>query len=265
MSSTLTENTSLVPVTSIGGSSTLKPIKVVDKVPISPWMWLAVTCVILSVSGGIRFWRDRQFRTLARDSATCPFPLSELPRALGTWHAEEGMDSQLDPEISGIAGSSADLVREYKDSKTGETAKVLVLYGAADSVFAHTPDVCYPSAGFGHVIPPADRELTTSTSPKPVAFRTSYFTKKEAGLPLYVEVFCTFRHNGKWLPDVTSRWKMFRSHPSMFKIQIQRQTLGLTTEDSPIDSLLKVTVEAIDRRLNEKDTLASANARSFRD
>lgn len=265
MSSTLTENTSLVPVTSFGDSSTLKPVKVVGKAPISLWIWLAVTSVLLSVSGGIRFWRDQQFRTLARESATCPFPLSELPRTLGSWHAEDGLDSQLDPETLRIAGSSDHSIRVYKDSKTGETATLLLLYGAADSVFAHAPDVCYPSAGFQHVIPPIDRELTTSASPMPIAFRASYFTKKVAGLPLHLEVFCTFRHNGQWLPDVTSRWKMFRSHPAMFKIQIQRQTSGLTTEDSPIESLLRVTVEAIERQLNEIDTPAGANARSFRD
>jgi hypothetical protein len=265
MSSIRTENTSLVPVTSFSDSSTLKPIKAVERAPISPWMWLAVTCVLLSVSGGIRFWREQQFRTLARDSATCPFPLNELPRSSGTWSAQEGKDSQLDPQISQLAGSSDHFIREYKDTKTGETATVLVLYGSADSVFGHNPDICYPSVGFQHVIPPLDRGLTTSTSEKPVTFRASYFTKLVAGVPQYVEVFCTFLHNGQWLPDVASRWKMFRSHPGMFKIQIQRQTAGLTTEDSPIESLLRVTVDEIERRLNQKDTLASANAKSVRD
>jgi len=256
----------------LSGSSDTKPVNVASIIPIKPWVWLAVTCSILSVSGGIRFWRDLQFSTLARESANCPFALSDLPTTLGTWHAEEGEDSKLDPEISGIAGSSADLVRLYKDSKTGETATVLVLYGAAQSVFGHTPDICYPSSGFQHVIKPLDRALPTSTAPKSVAFRTSYFTKKEAGLSQYVEVFCTFRQNGQWVPDAASRWKTFRSHPGMFKIQIQRPTSGLTTEESPMESLLKATAEAVDsrleaieHRLNENEQLAGANAKPNRD
>ena len=107
MSTTLTENTSLVPATSLSGSSGIKPIKLASQAPISPWIWLAVTCAILSVSGGIRYWRDQQFRNLAIEHANCPFKLDEFPTELGTWHAEEGMDAQLDPETAESPGRSS--------------------------------------------------------------------------------------------------------------------------------------------------------------
>jgi hypothetical protein len=272
MSSTRTKNTSLVPATSLGGSSGIKPpVEVANeaatppnrsKVAISPWMWLAVTCVILSVSGGIRSFRDRQFRTLAQESATCPFKLGEFATDLGTWHAEEGMVAQLDPETARIAGASQHLTRVYRDSKTGETATVLLLYGAADSVFAHSPDVCYPASGyrpFGGG--PVDRPLKTATSPTPAVFRTSYFKRTISGLDQYWEVFCTFRHNGQWLNDLASRWKMFRYHPRMFKIQIQRQTAGLITADSPTESLLRGIIEEVDRQWPQKTPLAVANSK----
>jgi hypothetical protein len=262
MSSTLIQNTSSVPASSFDGSSEPNPTKVVDKAMMSPWKWLAVTCVMLSVSGGIRFWRDRQVRTLAQESAACPFKLDELPKDVGTWHVEDGIIAQLDPETARIAGSKEHLTRVYRDSKTGETAGVLLLYGPADSVFAHSPDVCYPASGyrpFGGR--PVDRELKTATSPRPAVFRTSYFTKTIGGFDQYWEVFCTFRHNDQWLNDLATRWKMFRDHPAMFKIQIWRQTTGLITEDSPTESLLKGIIEEVDRRLTEKP-VAVANAKS---
>jgi Protein of unknown function (DUF3485) len=272
MSSTLAQNTSLVPASSLSGSSGIKPpVEVANeaanppnrsKVPTSPWKWLAVTCAILSVSGGIRFWRDMQFRNLAKESATCPFKLDEFAKDLGTWHAEDGMDAQLDPETARIAGASEHVIRVYKDSKTGETASVLLLYGAADSVFAHSPDVCYPASGyrpFGGR--PVDRPLTTATSPAPAVFRTSYFTKTTSGLNQYWEVFCTFRHNGQWLNDLASRWKMFRAYPAMFKIQIQRQTSGLMTEDSPTESLLRGLIEEVDRQWPQNKPVTVANTK----
>jgi hypothetical protein len=268
MSSTLTENTSLIPATSFNGSSELKPIKVASAAPTSPWIWLAVTCAILSVSGGFRFWRDQQFRNLAIEHANCPFKLDQFAKELGTWHAEEGMDAQLDPETARIAGSKQQqhLIRVYKDGKTGETATVLLLYGAADSVFAHSPDVCYPASGFRPFGGAVDRKLTTATSATPAVFRTSYFKKTISGLDQYWEVFCTFRHNGQWLNDLATHWKMFRANPSMFKIQIQRQTTGLVTEDSPTESLLKAIIDEVDRQWpKEKKTLAFADAKSLRD
>ena len=39
--------------------------KATARVVVSPWTWMAVTCLILGISGGLRFWRERQFTALA--------------------------------------------------------------------------------------------------------------------------------------------------------------------------------------------------------
>jgi hypothetical protein len=224
---------------------------------------LAVTSVLLLISGGIRFARDQQFSSLARESKTCPFPLNELPKVLGSWRELEGTDSQLDPLTARVAGASDHIIRVYSDLRTGETVSILVLYGLADSVFAHTPDACYPAAGFRAMMEPVDRELSRAGTASPVRCRVSHFTKTVAGAAQYDEVFCTFLHNGSWLPEVASRWKMFRYHPGMFKIQIQRHTMGITTENSPTESLLKEVVQAIESRLpRDKTQNASGPAKA---
>jgi hypothetical protein len=51
---------------------------------------------------------------------------------------------------------------------------------------------------------------------------------------------------------VASRWKMFRYHPGMFKIQIERNTMGFSSEGSPGESLLKETVQYIESRIPKK-------------
>ena len=83
-----------------------------------------------------------------RKSEATPFPLAELPRTAATWQASEGSDVQLDLDVARIAGSSDHIVRSYLDEKTGEQASVLLLYGLAAGVFGHTPEVCYPAAGY---------------------------------------------------------------------------------------------------------------------
>ena len=59
-----------------------------------------------------------------------------------------------------------------------------------------------------------------------------------------------FLHNGKWTPEVASRWKMFRYHPGMFKIQIERLVNGIP-EDFPQESLMAAIAEEINRRVSK--------------
>jgi hypothetical protein len=251
MGSTLLNNLTSVP----GGTSNSSPLgaakHVVTKASASPWTWLAVTCALLGISGGIRSWRDHRFRTLAQESATCPFPLNDLPKVLGSWQAIEGLDTQLDPEVARIAGSSDHVIRTYVHEKSGEKVSVLVLYGLANSVFAHTPEVCFPAAGYRAVATPApaDHQFSTADSASPVSYRTAFFTKNVGGIDQYEEVLHAFLHNGQWLPDVASRWKLFRYHPGMFKILLQRRVPGTSTEKPLTESLFKEIVREIDSRI----------------
>ena len=77
---------------------------------VSPWALMAVACVLVGFSGGVRFWRDQQFQAIARESSVCPFPLEDLNRSMDTWHSDKIMDGKLDPEIARLAGSSDHIV-----------------------------------------------------------------------------------------------------------------------------------------------------------
>lgn len=221
----------------------------------APWKWAAITCLLLSISGAIRFGRDLQFYGIAKQSTTCPFPLSELPDVLGTWTLVPNSDTKLDPEIARVAGSSDHIVRLYVNSATGESATVLVLYGLADSVFGHTPDVCCRTAGFQVVTVPVDREFSLPDSTAPVPYRGFYMGKEGVGSTEYFEVVWSFWHAGTWWPEVASRWKLFRTAPAVFKIQIQRPATGISTEHFSCEPLLR----EIARELNTRIERANAD------
>jgi Protein of unknown function (DUF3485) len=224
---------------------------------------MGLACLLLGISGGIRLWRERQFQTLATESANCPFPLNEFPKTIGTWHMVDASDTQLDPEIARIAGSSDHIIRNYMDEKSGEIVNVLVLYGLADSVFGHTPEVCYPAAGYQpvKVDAPTSHEFYMSGSTTPVRFRSAFFSKQVGGISQYQEVCYTFLHNGQWLPEVQSRWKWFRYHPGMFKVQLQRlaSAPSKVTASSPSELLLREIVQEIDRRTSRSKLSTTAS------
>ncbi len=219
----------------------------ITRVTATPRGWMIIACVLVGISGTWRHLRDLKFGWLEKESATCPFPLAELPTVVGSWAAVPGVKGELDPEIVKLAGASEHWVRVYRDEKTGEDATVIVLYGKATSVFSHTPKVCYPAKSFKMVQTPVVKPLPLRDS-APGHYEQAVYTKKISGLSRFMEASHTFLHNHEWTPDVASRWKMFRSYPGMFKIQIDRPT-SFGTEDTPTESLMVGLADEINRRL----------------
>src|SRR5262245_27212472 len=113
--------------------------------PRPEWTWILLVGMFLGLSRGFRYWRDWQFQALSKESKSSPFPLKDLPKALGEWHSVEGLETKLDPQIARIAGSSDHLIRTYLNQTSGETVVVMVLYGLAELISTHTPAVCYPA------------------------------------------------------------------------------------------------------------------------
>jgi hypothetical protein len=219
---------------------------------------MIVPCLLLATSGGVRFWRERQFETIARENEKCPFALDEVPKVLGTWHMDERASPKLAPDIARIAGADAHVLRNYIDQKSGAAVLVLILYGPARSVFAHSPEVCYPANGYQPVAPAVDHQFVDSTSRFPVRFRSAFFSKNVGATTRYEEVYYAFLHNEQWLPEVANQWKLFRYHPGMFKVLLQRPTTDLSTEKSPTESLLREIVREVNLRIAQNKTLAAS-------
>ena len=247
MSNLLIESPSMVPVSEVEVSPAVEADAPPPNAKRLQLNWLVMACLLLSISGGIRYWRERQFAIQFTETKTCPFPLTEIPTVLGTWHAT-GAEAHLDPETLRLAGSSDHILRSYTDSKSGETVSLLVVYGLAHSVFGHTPELCYPSSGYQAVGKRVDHEFTLPGSVTPVKYRSLYFTKTVASVTQSIEVSWSFWHAGSWLPDVQDRWKLFRSSPALFKIQVQGAVTGITSDHPPVESLIKELTQEINTR-----------------
>lgn len=233
------------------GSPTEAPARAAKpRAVVSPWVWMAVTCLLLGLSGGLRMWREWTFSSLAVESSACPFPLEELPRAMGSWQATDSADVQLDPEVLRFAGASEHIVRNYVDQKTGEQASALVLYGLGTQVYGHVPEICYPAAGYQLFRGPIDDTMKVEGIDAPVHYRWAVYAKRVGGLVRYEEVYHAFLHHGDWLSDAEPRWKQFRRYPGLFKIQIAHAVAGLGEDGKvgPCVPLLTSFIQQISRR-----------------
>src|SRR5208283_3726475 len=100
-----------------------------------------------------------------------------FPKELGSWRMKEGSEETLEPDIAQIAGASDYLIQTYVDAKSGESAVVMILYGLADKVWPHVPDVCYPSNGFRPVPPTEDVEIEIPGTANKAWFRMQSFVR----------------------------------------------------------------------------------------
>jgi hypothetical protein len=212
------------------------------------WRWITLVSLLLGISGGIRYWRDWEVQSRFKESKIAPFALSEFPSTLGDWRVVEGSETTLDPEIAQISGSSDHMIRTYVNEKSGETAVVMVLYGLAYLVWPHTPDACYPAAGFKPVPPARNVEVQTPRTMATAPFRMQTFVKFRGGQGNYQDVYYSFFNAGRWRFDMERNWKTFRYHPGMFKVQVQRQVAGGGSEDGSVKQLLGCIVQEIETR-----------------
>jgi hypothetical protein len=216
---------------------------------------MVVACLLLGISGGIRFWRGWQFAILSAKSVASPFPLNELSKTYRDWRALE-TEVSLPPEVARLAGSSDHVVRTYLDKKTNEQVSSLMLYGLSEKVFCHSPEICYPAAGFQLYQGPVDREIQVPGLKAPVRYRWAIYMKRVSGVAHYEETYHTFCINNEWVPDAGVLWKMFRHYPGMHRILLSCQTTNLRPEwalknegSRPSEELLAAIAREISSRL----------------
>jgi len=183
---------------------------------------------------------------------------------MGSWQATaEGIE--LDPEVARFAGATDHFVRNYLDRETGDQASALALYGSAPMVHLHTPEACYPSAGYILYKGPVDRSVAVPGMKEPLRYRWAVYARKVGGLVQLEEVYYSFLHRGDWLPDMADRWKTFRYYPGLFKVQIAHPAKILEVGGGgPSRELLVEFVRQINERLAAARSGAAAAETSSR-
>jgi hypothetical protein len=70
---------------------------------------------------------------------------ARVPKSIDDWHGE---DLPVDEKVQEKSGAVGYVSRSYRNSRTGETVTLWLIVGHARDICRHTPDICYPSAGF---------------------------------------------------------------------------------------------------------------------
>ena len=227
-------------------------------------IWTVVGCAALASSGVVRAIQDRRFEVEKGYLQECPFPLKSIPAEIEGWRIVEGGDKTLDQLTTRITGATDHFIRTYVDELTGVTLSVLVLFGPAEPVLPHTPQICYPSCGFTQVEDPTDRIIKGSDG-QPSLFRTSVYAKSGGRMTIREVVYHSFRLEGPWSPDVAAGRKFPRKNPGIFKVQVQRRVAEgeRHDRDDPIETFLSRLIPEIERRIAASQSTPSTASASI--
>lgn len=213
----------------------------------SGWAWMGLACLLIAASGLVREYQDRQFGVVRSNVPPCPFPIEQVPTRIGDWASLPEGEVKLDPLTIRITGSTDHILRTYQNELTGARLSVLVLYGPAEAVSPHTPEVCYPATGYD--VEQSGSEVAIPVGERPAQFRQAVYSRAGGGRRDRAKVSYSFRLEGDWAPDIAVGKKFHRINAGIVKVQIQR-VLGPTevadSENEPIDEFLGALIPEIE-------------------
>ena len=214
--------------------------------PIQLMTRVGLVVALILASGGVRFWQAKKVDAALAAGRESPFPLATLPMKLGEC---VGSDTELDPRIVMGTGSTDHITRRYTDHRTGVAIDIIVLYGPTSQIFIHSPELCYPKAGYESRGDSLIRDIRMQGGTVP--FCSLEYSKGDAGQIEYQEVYYSWRYNGRWSPVVTTLKESERI-PGMYKVQLARQ-VGRDesrTVDNPCEALLEVLIPELESRIS---------------
>ena len=227
----------------------------------TPWVWALIGCLTLGASGIVRAVQESRHREEKSYKETCPFSLTSLPTKLGGWRLVPGGEKSLDELTTRITGSTSHIIRNYVDDLTGVSLVVLILFGPAEPVLPHTPEVCYPATGYKLADDAANRLIKANDGTEAL-FRSAVYAKPGGRTMLREEAYHSFRLEGRWSPDVGAGRKFPRRNPGLFKVQISRRVAEgeRRDKDEPIEQFLKLLIPEIEQRTLASEGPAGSSA-----
>ena len=234
MSATASKSTSPSPAASTAKDQRLR------------WLLIGAGILLVLATAIVQgFWSDR-WTDAAADSLHFKRRIDSLPLTLGDW---EGKDLEADPREIRASGAVGHLSRVYRNRVTGEQVSLFLICGHMRDVSVHTPDRCYPAAGFDQLSAP--ERFTIGTSAGPVETFTTTFRQEAAEGIVTQRVFWTWGLDDKWEAPENPRvyYGGVRALYKMYLISSVPPGVQQEAEDSPCLTFAQDTMSLINETL----------------
>src|SRR5436190_21004973 len=106
---------------------------------------IAIAVVLLVASALVQGHLSQRWGTFPELEAMAN-QLQNVPLEIGDWKGAEG--EKMDAKMRKAAGAVGDLHRVYTTGGEKEAVSLDIVCGRPRDMLSHTPDRCYPAAGF---------------------------------------------------------------------------------------------------------------------
>lgn len=166
-----------------------------------------------------------------------------VPMVIGDW---KGTPFEVGARQREIAGAEACLARVYTNARRGISVSVLLLGGRPGNIASHTPEICYPGAGYELSVPTAFDHRPHGDGHR-VGLRTALAARGGTN-PSVLRILWTWHDSKGWAAPEDARRK-FASEPTLSKLYLVRETGGAAVEPDrdPCNEFLDVFMPELDR------------------
>jgi Protein of unknown function (DUF3485) len=199
--------------------------------------------VLLIVGAGLVHGRWTNRWRPSPELAMLAARFDSIPIVIGDW---QGTAFELPPEVRAMVGAVACVSRKYSNPARGVSVTVLLLGGLPADIGNHTPDICYPFAGYTlNATSPFDYHYGTANTR--AGFRTALATRGGVS-PSVLRLLWGWNASKGWTAPEDPRWS-FASKPWLCKLYVIRETAGsaVKPEDDPCMDFLSVFLSEVDR------------------
>jgi hypothetical protein len=174
-----------------------------------------------------------------------------LPLTIGEWDGTALKTSEQLP----AAESGTVLLRRYVNRVNGATVTLFLTVGRPGPIVsAHTPDSCYPGAGFARIGSILKQSIAGDDGPRTHEYSVANFSKTERATPLHLRVFWAWSATGAWQSPEYPRLA-FAGQPRLFKMYVIRQMVkeGEPLAGDPAAAFIQAAVPEFQKALRDDD------------
>jgi len=184
--------------------------------------------------------------------------LDSVPTVLGDWTATSRAIPSRQMAITGAVGQ---ISRVYTNPIKGLTVSVLLLCGLPGNISVHTPDICYPGAGY--TLGDPERFVHRYGVPERTAEFQTAIASRAGTNPSRLRLYWAWHGSSGWSAPENARWA-FAAEPMLSKLYIVRETGGVAVDpkDDPSTQLLSLLLPELDRVMSLSGQLTESKSSS---
>jgi hypothetical protein len=190
---------------------------------------MAAVLVVLGTGLAHGLWTNRWLNS--DEPGASAARLDNLPLDIGDWH---GRELKMDPGSLAIGQIVNFKSRVYANLQTRAEFNVLVVCGRPGPISVHTPEVCFPGAGFQIVSEPLRVSLPLADDLPEAEFKTARFKRQNSSDGTEMEAFWAWTTDGRWQAPNSPRWT-FGRFPALYKVYVTHKVAA--GGESPEESL----------------------------